>query len=134
MKNIVIASIIAIASTTAASAYTCQNNVEIVDGEYVYTSSICTNQPPASQIVLDIMSYAANNPGNDDQQIEEEVVEVVVAGVVTVVPVADLSSKQKEIYLGYTTNGDASSNRIRLAVKTSTDSEGNVTKNIEESL
>jgi hypothetical protein len=76
MKNIVIASIIAIASATTASAYTCKNTAEIINGETVYTYSQCGNQAPASQTTLDQMSYAANNPGNDPQ--EEAVEEVVV--------------------------------------------------------
>ena len=86
MKPIVIASIIAIASTTAASAYTCKNTAEIVDGETVYTYSQCGTQAPASQAVLDMMTYAANN--NEVDEVEEEVIvaPVVVAPAPTVNP------------------------------------------------
>jgi hypothetical protein len=75
MKNIVIASIIAIASATTASAYTCKNTAEIINGETVYTYSQCGNQAPASQTTLDQMSYAANN-SESDEVVEEEVVVV----------------------------------------------------------
>jgi hypothetical protein len=84
MKNIVIASIIAIASATTASAYTCKNTSEIINGETVYTYSQCGNQAPASQTTLDQMSYAANNSESDE--VVEEVVVVVPEVVAPVAP------------------------------------------------
>ena len=77
MKTI-IASIAFIAAASSASAFTCKNTVEIIDGEYVYTASQCTGQNPATQSTLDLMSFAANNPGNDDAEVVEEEVVVVV--------------------------------------------------------
>jgi len=48
---------------TAASNYTCRNTVVITEGNYLYTASICTGQDPATQNVLDSMSFESNNPG-----------------------------------------------------------------------
>ena len=80
MFKSIIATVALIAAASTASAYTCKNTVEIIDGEYVYTSSQCTGQNPATQATLDQMSFAANNPGNDDQR--EEAVETPAAVVV----------------------------------------------------
>ena len=48
---------------TAAFNYTCRNTVVIIDGKYLYTASICTGQAPATQNVLDSMTFESNNPG-----------------------------------------------------------------------
>ena len=48
---------------TAAFNYTCRNTVVIIDGKYLYTASICTGQAPATQKILDSMTFEANNPG-----------------------------------------------------------------------
>jgi len=97
MKNIVIASIIAIASATTASAYTCKNTAEIINGETVYTYSQCGNQAPASQTTLDQMSYAANNNESDEvveEVVEEAVVEEAVVEEVVVVATAVVAPTQ----------------------------------------
>lgn len=95
LSAVALAASIGFAST--ASAFTCNNTVEIVDGEFVYTSSVCTGQAPASQAILDSMSYSANNPGNDDQQVDEvETVTVVTAsGEVVEVTLTRLEKLQK---------------------------------------
>lgn len=94
MFKSIIATVALIATASTASAYTCKNTVEIIDGEYVYTSSQCTGQKPATQATLDQMSFAANNPGNDDQR--EEVVEDVVETPVAVV-VAEPTKLEKSL-------------------------------------
>jgi len=76
-----IALVTATVAASSASAYTCKNTVERINGEIVYTYSQCGDQAPASEKMLELMSYNANNPSEDR---EEEVVEtpVVVAPVV----------------------------------------------------
>ena len=46
----------------AGSIYICRNTVEIIDGKYLYTASHCTGQALATQIILDIMTFNANDP------------------------------------------------------------------------
>ncbi len=73
MKSTLITAIILAATATSASAFTCKNTVERVNNEWVYTSSQCGNQAPASQDTLDAITFTANNPSEDR---EEEVVVV----------------------------------------------------------
>ena len=80
MKTLITAIVLA-ATATSASAFTCKNTVEMIDGEWSYTSSQCGNQTPASAEVLDMVTFTANNPPKD--LVEEEVTApVVVAPVV----------------------------------------------------
>ena len=67
-----IALVTATVAASSASAYTCKNTVERINGEIVYTYSQCGDQAPASEKMLELMSYNANNPSEDR---EEEVVE-----------------------------------------------------------
>jgi len=64
IKTLTVSSLAAAAifAASTASAFTCENTVEIIQGEWVYTFSQCTGQAPASQHVLDIMTEAANAP------------------------------------------------------------------------
>ena len=71
MKTLITAIALTVAATSA-SAYTCKNTATMVDGEWVYTSSQCGNQAPASADTLALISYIANNPPKDN--VEEEVI------------------------------------------------------------
>ena len=64
MKTTIMAIALAL-TTTSASAYTCKNTVESINGDWVYTSSQCGNQAPASAEVLEMITYIANNPPKD---------------------------------------------------------------------
>jgi outer membrane murein-binding lipoprotein Lpp len=80
MKTLITAIVLA-ATATSASAFTCKNTVEMINGEWSYTTSQCGNQAPASAEVLEMITYTANNPPKD--LVEEEVIApVVVAPVV----------------------------------------------------
>jgi hypothetical protein len=57
-----------IAAASTASAYTCSNTVETVNGKIVYTASQCGNQTPASNEQLSTMSDRANNPDLDENK------------------------------------------------------------------
>ena len=76
MKTLITAIVLAV-TATSASAYTCKNTVEMINGEWSYTTSQCGNQAPASAEVLEMITYTANNPPKDNVE-EEAVVEVVV--------------------------------------------------------
>lgn len=71
MKTLIAAIVLATAAvtTTTASAYTCTNKVERINGEIAYTYSQCGNQAPASQKMLDLMSFHANNPSEDPKEV-----------------------------------------------------------------
>jgi hypothetical protein len=55
-------------TATTASAFTCKNTIERIDGKVVYTFSQCTGQEPASQFVLDMMTDSANDRGPDEDE------------------------------------------------------------------
>lgn len=65
MKTLITAIALTVAATSA-SAYTCKNTVTMVDGEWIYTSSQCGNQAPASADTLAMITYIANNPPKDN--------------------------------------------------------------------
>ena len=50
-KTITIAAIVLASTTTLASASTCKNTIETIDGVVTYTGSVCTGQAPASDVV-----------------------------------------------------------------------------------
>lgn len=68
IKSIALTSfaVAAIVAASSASAFTCENTVETIDGKVTYTFSQCTGQAPASQFVLDMMTDAAQDRGPDD--------------------------------------------------------------------
>lgn len=74
---------LALLVSTSASAYTCNNDVSHVNGEWLYTKSVCGQQEPASEEVLAMITYIANNPPKDRE--EEEVVAITI-----VVPVVEI--------------------------------------------
>ena len=93
MKTLITAIALTVAATSA-SAFTCKNTVTMVDGEWVYTSSQCGNQAPASADTLAMITYIANNPPKD--LVEEEVVTpVVITPVVAVTPVVEPTELEK---------------------------------------
>lgn len=55
MKTLITAIVLA-ATATSASAFTCKNTVEMINGEWSYTSSQCGNQTPASAEVLEMVT------------------------------------------------------------------------------
>jgi len=71
MKTLLITTALLISATTA-SAFTCKNTVSSVNGKWVYTYSKCTGQPEGSPILLEELSYTANNPPKDN--VEETVI------------------------------------------------------------
>jgi len=95
MKTLITAIVLA-ATATSASAFTCKNTVEMINGEWSYTSSQCGNQTPASAEVLEMVTYTANNPPKD--LVEEEVVApVVVAPVVEPTQLEKLNTRLAEM-------------------------------------
>jgi mannitol-specific phosphotransferase system IIBC component len=90
MKTTIVTAIILAAATTSASAYTCKNTIETINGEIVYTASQCGNQAPASAGMLELMTFIANNPPKDNV---EEVVEVTAP--VVVAPVVEPTKLEK---------------------------------------
>jgi len=87
MKTLITAIVLAV-TATSASAYTCKNTVEMINGEWSYTSSQCGNQAPASAEVLEMITYIANNPPKDN--VEEETVTVIIDNVVVEIPLTKL--------------------------------------------
>jgi len=68
IKSIALTSfaVAAIFAASTASAFTCENTVETIDGKVTYTFSQCTGQAPASQTVLDMMTDSARDGGPED--------------------------------------------------------------------
>lgn len=72
MKQLLLSTALLI-TATSASAFTCNNIVKMVDGQWVYTYSQCGNQAPASAEVLDMITNIANNPSKDKEEVTKEV-------------------------------------------------------------
>ena len=94
MKTLLLTSALLISATTA-SAFTCKNTVTRVDGKWIYTSSQCGTQAPASAEVLEMITYTANNPPKD--YVEEVVTQEVVTEEVTVVEPTKLDKLNKRL-------------------------------------
>jgi hypothetical protein len=77
MKTLITA-IALIATATTASAFSCTNKIENINGKFVYTEIIC-NGKVAPQSTVDNHTFMINNPEKDREETKEETVTITVA-------------------------------------------------------